>query len=74
MDLRCPSKKHGEISDSLVEIKCSSRFCGAGPGVVVIHRFDGTTGELVETLQFKDPINRKERTHASRHQSAVRAS
>jgi hypothetical protein len=72
MDLRCPSKKHGEIADSLVEIKCSSRFCGAGPGVVVIHRFDGNTGELVETRQFKDPT-RKERTHASRHQSAVRS-
>lgn len=71
MDLRCPSKKHGEIDDSYVEIKCSSRFCGAGPGVVVIHRFDATTGELRETLQFKDPT-RKRRHHASRNSTPVR--
>lgn len=61
MDLRCASKKHGELDESHVEIKCDSRFCGAGRGVVVIHRFDAHTGELRETLRFKDPI-RKERS------------
>lgn len=71
MDLRCEAKKHGELNDSLVEIKCSSRFCGAGPGVVVIHRFDASTGELRETLRFKDP-GRKGIGHAARNQSAVR--
>jgi hypothetical protein len=59
MDLRCPNKKHGEVTDSSIEIKCSSRFCGAERGVVVIHRFNAQTGELVETLRFKDPIRRK---------------
>lgn len=72
MDLRCGAKKHGELDDGYVEIKCSSRFCGAGPGVVVIHRFDAATGDLRETLQFKDPI-RKGRSHASAHGSAVRS-
>jgi hypothetical protein len=73
MELRCPSKKHGELSASVVEIKCSSRFCGAGQGVVVIHRFDASTAELVETLKFKDPV-RKEKAHASqRHPAAVRS-
>lgn len=72
MDLRCPAKKHGELNDAVVEIKCSSRFCGAGPGVVVIHRFAVATGELVETHRFKDPA-RKERADASPHSPAVRA-
>lgn len=59
MDLRCPNKKHGEVTDSgNLEIKCSSRFCGAGRGVVVIHRFNVKTGELVETLRFKDPTRK----------------
>lgn len=71
MDLRCEAKKHGEIGDGVVEIKCSSRFCGAGPGVVVLHRFSTATGELMETRRFKDP-NRKERSHASRNGTAVR--
>lgn len=62
MDLRCSAKKHGEINPSFVEVKCSSRFCGAAPGVVVIHRFNHE-GELVETLQFKDPHHRKDRSH-----------
>lgn len=68
MDLRCPAKKHGELVDAVVEVKCSSRFCGAGPGVVVIHRFDVTTGELVETHQFKDPIKKgREACHSAPH-------
>lgn len=72
MDLRCEAKKHGELDDGYVEIKCSSRFCGAEPGVVVIHRFDATSGELQETLRFKDPIQKGNR-HASGHRSAVRS-
>jgi len=53
MDMRCGSKKHGVIvCPGLLEIKCDSRFCGAGSGVVVLHRFDATTGELVDTRRF----------------------
>jgi hypothetical protein len=71
-DLRCPAKLHGVLDNGVVEVKCSSRFCGAGQGVVVIHRFDGRTGDLVETLQFKDP--RKDRGNAShRNPAAVRS-
>lgn len=72
MDLRCEAKKHGELDDGVIEVKCSSRFCGAGPGVVVIHRFDVSTGELVSTHRFKDPT-RKGRSHASRNGTAVRS-
>ena len=54
-ELRCPSKKHAELADGLIEVKCNSRFCGARDGVVVLHRFDALTGDLVVTNQFKDP-------------------
>lgn len=55
-DLRCNNKKHGEMIDERTfEVKCSSRFCGAAPGVVVLHRFDVQTGEHT-TRVYKDPI------------------
>ena len=56
MDIRCPHKKFAELSeDGLLEIKCQSKFCGAEPGVVVLHRFDAMTGNLVDTKRFRDP-------------------
>lgn len=73
MDLRCPAKKHGiVVREGVVEIKCDSRFCGAEQGVTVLHRFDVATGELVETVQFKDP-GRKGSAHAARNRPAVRS-
>lgn len=70
MDLRCDSKKFGELCDGVLDVKCSSRFCGAGPGVVVIHRFDSLTGELLETKRFRDPM--KEVQNDSADSLAVR--
>jgi hypothetical protein len=56
MDVRCEHKKHGEVVDEgFIEIKCDSRFCGAGPGIVVLHQFDTSTGALVKTMKFKNP-------------------
>lgn len=57
-DLRCEAKKHGVliVDANIVEIKCDSRWCGARSGVVVLHRFSGSTGELLETLRYADPI------------------
>lgn len=53
--LRCKSKKHGElIGDHVVEVKCSSRFCGARRGVVVLHRFNLLNLEMT-TRVFSDP-------------------
>lgn len=55
MDLRCHSKLHGIIvGDNFIEFKCKSRWCGAGPGIAVIHRFDMKTGEPTTKL-YKDP-------------------
>lgn len=55
MDLRCNAKLHGKIDKDLIEVRCSSRWCGKQPGVVVVHRFNRHTGELIETLLFKNP-------------------
>lgn len=54
IELRCDNKKFGEVYDDFIEVKCSSRFCGAGSGIVVIHRFDRETGKLLETLRFRE--------------------
>lgn len=56
IDIRCPSKKFAVLVDeNTLEIKCSSRFCGAKPGVVVLHRYNTQTGELLDTSKYKDP-------------------
>jgi hypothetical protein len=55
MDIRCESKKYAEINDGVIEIKCKSRWCGGGPGVVVIHRWDARTGEVLKDQRFKEP-------------------
>lgn len=56
-ELRCDNKFHGELfpEDGILEVKCRSAFCGAGPGIVVLHRFDIQSGKMVETLKFRDP-------------------
>ena len=76
-DVRCGAKKFGEIHDGLLEVKCSSKFCGAAPGVVVLHRFDLLTGEELETKRFRDPepLALKEGSNATDNDPAsVRAS
>lgn len=59
-DIRCPGKLAGRLVDyqgrAAWEIKCSSRVCGAGAGVVVLHRFCAVTGELLDTRRYRDPV------------------
>jgi hypothetical protein len=55
MDLRCEFKKHAELLDGALEVKCRSSLCGARSGAVVIHRFDVHSGALLETLRFAEP-------------------
>jgi hypothetical protein len=61
MELRCENKiLHGILEDGFLEVKCRSARCGARKGAVVIHRFNASSGELLETKVFKDPAeNRK---------------
>lgn len=69
MELRCSSKKHAEIIDEVIEIKCNSKFCGAAPGVTILHRFN-LAGVLIETKKYRDP----RRNNGTRNTAAVRAS
>lgn len=66
MDVRCEHKKHAELIDGVLYIKCSSRFCKHGSGVVVIHRWVAATGERLPDQRFRDPIpgNEKKETAA----------
>lgn len=53
-ELRCDSKKHAELDDEgHLIVKCSSRFCGAGAGVIVLHVFS-REGDLVKTSRYKE--------------------
>lgn len=72
MDLRCSNKKHGEINDAIIEIKCQSRFCTGGPGIVVIHRWDAVTGEPLKDQRFKEPPKEGKEHGAYDHRAAVR--
>lgn len=54
VDLRCV-RKHAELNDGLIEIRCRSVHCGFRAGILVIHKFDSLTGELLETNRFRDP-------------------
>ncbi len=67
-ELRCGGTMHGklDIVDDKLEVKCGRRSCGARRGVVVLHTFDLTTGNLVGTRRFADPVRNEDPNHASR--------
>jgi hypothetical protein len=72
MDLRCETKLHGRLDDGILEVKCSSKFCGARPGILVYHRFnldDGTftTASYLEvpTPKMKEGVNGSSRPDSS---------
>lgn len=72
LELRCEHKQHGLLlEDGRLEIKCSSRFCGAQPGVVVLHRFDLHTG-AVETVRYKEPHMKGQANGAGDNRPAIR--
>lgn len=54
-ELRCASRVHGLVfvDDDVVEVRCPSRFCGKRAGVVVLHRFQVSTGKLLSTKEYK---------------------
>ena len=53
-DLRCDNSiLFGVINENTLEVKCRSSRCGAGQGVVVLHRFDLQTGRLIGTATYK---------------------
>lgn len=72
--LRCDAKLHGIlVGDGLIEVKCQSRFCGAKRGVVVLHRFSMSDGNIVTTLRFREPENPREEGEHARDSTSVRS-
>jgi hypothetical protein len=74
MELRCGAKMHGLLEESYVEVRCRSTFCGAGKGVVVLHRFSTVNGVLLETKRYKDPAEGREVNGTRSIRTAVRRS
>jgi hypothetical protein len=53
-ELRCASRVHGVIvQPDVLEVRCHSRFCGKRAGVVILHRFEISTGKLLGTREYK---------------------
>ncbi len=50
----------GLMDQGILEVRCKSKWCGAKSGVIVLHRISLETGEVVKTLQFRDPKRAKE--------------
>lgn len=78
--LRCLGNVlHGIVVDEgdtkpqgIIEFRCKSKFCGRTAGVVVLHRFDLSTGEL-HTRQYLEPPTNEGRVHgASEPDASVR--
>jgi hypothetical protein len=59
-EVRCPNKLHLILGDGFVETTCNSKFCGKAPGIVVLHRWSIETGDLIQTLKFKQTNQQKE--------------
>jgi hypothetical protein len=60
VELRCPSKKYGELltpstDEGIIEVRCSSRWCGAEAGVIVLHQFSTESGKLLQTNRYQQP-------------------
>lgn len=71
-ELRCDGNKmHGIVTQEYIEVRCPSRFCGSKDGVVVIHRFTHS-GDLIETVKFKDPA-KGIRDATQHHPASVRS-
>lgn len=75
MDLRCDNRiLHGVINeDGEIEVRCRSGKCGHRSGVIVIHKFNVVTGELVKTSVFAEPLERSNANGNRSIRSAVRS-
>lgn len=74
MDLRCGNGiLHGVLDEGTVEFRCRSAKCGHMAGVIVLHKFNVTTGELVKTSVFAEPIERSNTNGNRSIRSAVRS-
>jgi hypothetical protein len=73
IELRCGKRLHGVLTDDgVLEVSCRSALCGHRDGVVVIHKFDVTSGALLDTEFYKDPSNRKDQADGLGQRTTVR--
>ena len=71
MDLRCDNGiLFGVVEDGFLEVTCKSTRCGKEPGVVVLHKIDLASGEVVSTRKFRDINTREEDRGGTRRQGA----
>lgn len=53
-ELRCANKFYGTVvAPDVIEVSCQSRFCGKRAGVLILHRFEISTGKLINTKEYK---------------------
>lgn len=60
LELRCENILHGIlVAPDVIEVKCRSSHCGAGPGVMVLHqiKFDflAQTVSQLPDRKFRNP-------------------
>jgi hypothetical protein len=61
VQLRCDSGTlFAELFGGEIEVRCRNRRCGYQPGLMVLHRFDGFTGQLLGTRRYRDAVMLKE--------------
>lgn len=61
-ELRCNGTLFGIVSDdgASIEVKCKRRGCGHAPGLVVLHTLSLSTGQVLETRVFTDPLRKED--------------
>lgn len=60
IEFRCPNVMHGIRKGNLFEVKCRHWRCkNREKNKVVLHYYDIDTGELVKTIEYKDPVKRE---------------
>lgn len=64
MDIRCKHRKHFELADGIISVRCRSEFCGHAAGILIIHRWT-LDGVRLPDKRFADPV-------AARQQKGVR--
>ena len=73
IELRCGSTMHAIVREGrYLEVKCKRRQCGASKYVIVLHLWDLTTMELVDTKRYRNPRPERDKHNASSSRTAVR--
>ena len=66
MEFRCEHTMHGVIGDGTIEVKCKNNRCGARSGVIVLHKFSLSSGKLISTNRYTDPMRKEVNKHGTR--------